>query len=178
MIYYLSIIDGLPAIIYTDKEKASKTSDDIKEFELENSDNSEYIYILCKYNEYLFFNNLYDAINFGFTDYDNIYRIKISNEFHDHDIFEINRMKDLPLIWISSLELQYRMYNNLTKEDAFKEAYLMWKLFNYIEDIIKLCEKYPNYNEYFKEHFKQADVLNKQLYTSREEFIENVYPSK
>ena len=35
MIYYLSIIDGLPAIIYTDKEKASKTSDDIKEFELE-----------------------------------------------------------------------------------------------------------------------------------------------
>jgi hypothetical protein len=178
MIYYLSIVDGLPTIIHTDKEKALKTSDDIREFELENSDNSEYIYILCKYNEYLFFNNLFDAINFGFVDYENIYCITINNDFQEHEIYDINKIKELPLLTISSLELQYRIYNNFNKEDAFKEAYSMWKLFNYIEIINKLCEKYPNYNEFFKEHLKQAEILNKKLYSNREEFIDNVYSNK
>jgi len=175
MKYYLGLNEGIPALVSTKLQDIKDVSEDIKEFELETESTIELVYVICQYNEYLFFNDLYEALNYAISDYDKIYIV--NKNLDDAGIFNITTMKELPLNYISSMELLYRINNKLNKEEAFKEAYNFWKLFHndYISTLKLLCDKYPKYKKEFEEHLNQANILKQELYKSREEFIENVY---
>jgi len=100
------------------------------------------------------------------------------NEFRDPDELKLDIIFTLPLTYINNLELQYRIYNKLPANEAFQEAYTMWKIF--CEENYKLWKrlriKYPDiYTTTFKEHIKQYNALMNIEFKNREHVLIHLY---
>lgn len=174
---YICIIDSIPYMTYTDYHKAIEFSKNIVEKEIEKL--TESIYIVTDKNDYHLFVNICDAIRFSdINDTNELYKCGV-NKFDDVDIISIHTLFCQPLKYISSLELDYRVYNKLNSELAFTEALKMYNIFgnNNIRIIQDLISKYPHYMKQFEEHFKQHNALQSKMFKSREHIVNHLYSS-
>jgi RNAse (barnase) inhibitor barstar len=186
MILYLCLLDNIPYVIYTDKNKYL-SSEFNKQLELvtlgvdfEEAPESLYVVVGEENfpNKHHIFRDIAEAINFADKhEIASLWEVAV-NEFEDPNEFSLKSIFRTPLYFISGLELQYRMYNKLSAKEAFTEACGVWKMFcdTDYEIWLLLKSKYPDvYGEQFNEHIRQYAVLMKDSFTSREHAVSSLY---
>lgn len=169
---YIEYIDDEPMY-------ASTTKNEHKQFSIDFVPTNKVIYMV-KNN---FFNDEIDAIHFSLMNDEenyNIHILPLNKQVYDKDYIPIDQLLMTPFKWLSNLILDYRIYNGLNDEIAFKEAYhiLKYSDFLHITLIKKLLEKYPTHREIFKEKLHQTNYLRSNKFPTLKSYIDRLYPIK
>lgn len=170
MFIYLEFYHKEPFLVTSYKK------DNCIEYEINFTPTNDFIYF-CNYR---FFNNLIDSLNYLFTidEKYEIHELPFNEKSYDKDILSIDIYKMTPFKWLFNLSLDYRIYNKLNEKEAFKEAFRILKMSDFLQiTVIKdLLKKYPKHHKIFVDKIKQTECLQTNNFLTLGEYIDNLYP--
>ena len=184
--FYTAYLDYTPWMIYSNEKDAvefigKNEYNFVCAFELDCGDSIPQIIHICedrRRQSSHYFVDLIDAIRYADqNDIKDVYSCSV-DEFDDPNIITIDSLFENPIIYISILDLSYRISNKMDSKSSFREALSMWFLFGKTnkEIIDKLIEKYPDcYQKRFTDYCLQYERLNQDIFVSVEDFMSRVY---
>lgn len=181
MKFYLCLLDCIPAFVCTDRSKAvafigKKKNNYIVPFEMDSGEKKPDIIYLFEdiyTKKGYYFTNLADAIIMANKkDVNEVYQCAV-DDYEDPDIYKLSNLFQLPIHFISSMSITYRIYNGLDSDNSFKEALAIWHIFakhnkEIIDQIIR-CDDL--YKEKFKDYCHQYELLSKNDFKNLDDFF-------